>query len=279
MKTKLLPLAAILSVVSFGAHADIHGESKGAYVTDSYGNIVRDSWDRCTRTTAWTKETAIASCESKDEAAPAAAASTEAAPVAAPAATVSQDIKDNGKGAYVLDSDGDLTRDSWGYCVRSINWTQENEIARCEGKEEPVVAAPVAKPVPVVVPVAKPAPVAKPVPAPVPTIAQFQGFFDTNSAVLKDSAHYELNAYSDFMAAHPETKINITGHTDSRGAAAYNQQLSEKRAQAAKDYLANKGISEDRMAASGAGESNPIADNATAEGRAQNRRVEVELVK
>jgi OOP family OmpA-OmpF porin len=65
----------------------------------------------------------------------------------------------------------------------------------------------------------------------------------------------------------------VVGHTDSSGAEAYNQKLSERRAQAVADYLQAKGIATGRLTASGAGESQPIADNKTADGRALNRRV------
>ena len=65
----------------------------------------------------------------------------------------------------------------------------------------------------------------------------------------------------------------MVGHTDSSGSEAYNQGLSERRAQSTVDYLATKGIDSSRLKASGAGESQPIADNKTKEGRAQNRRV------
>ena len=65
----------------------------------------------------------------------------------------------------------------------------------------------------------------------------------------------------------------VVGHTDSSGTEAYNQQLSERRAQTVADYLQAKGVAPGRLAASGAGESEPIADNATKEGRAENRRV------
>ena len=129
-------------------------------------------------------------------------------------------------------------------------------------------------------PVVAPTPAVAPAkPAPIPTVATFRGFFDTNSATLKHSAHEELDTYAKFMKAQPNSKVKITGHTDSRGEASYNQLLSEKRADAVKAYLVNKGISANRMIASGEGESNPTADNNTREGRAHNRRVDVELVK
>ena len=71
-----------------------------------------------------------------------------------------------------------------------------------------------------------------------------------------------------------DTNINIYGHTDSKGADAYNQTLSEKRADAVKTYLVSKGIVSSRLFAMGLGETQPIATNDTDAGRAQNRRVE-----
>lgn len=186
------------------------------------------------------------------------------------------DIKDNGKGAYVIDSDGDIVRDSWHRCVRTNYWNKDNAIAKCEGWKE-------AMPAPIVAPPAAPVTAAPVVTAPaaviVPEPAQFHGLFETNSAKLKASENTELDAFADYMTAMPESKITITGHTDSRGSAAYNQQLSEQRANAVKAYLMNKGIDASRMTASGMGENSPIADNATKTGRAENRRVDVEIVK
>ncbi len=287
MNTKLLPIAAaLLSAVSLTAQAnnDIQDNGNAAYVTDSYGNIVRDSWGECTRSINWTAETAIASCENGQ---PASSTTTSSASstAAAPVAPVNDVIKDNGQRGYAIDSNGNVVRDSWGRCVRTIEWTPETEIARCEGKEEVVIVEEVAvvpEPEPVVAvvaPVIAPAPVVKPAPKTIPTIAAFRGFFDTNSAILKSSAKHDLDIYADFMKANPETRIRITGHTDSTGEASYNQQLSEKRANAAKAYLVKKGIAEDRMETHGAGETSPISDNSTRDGRAHNRRVEVELIK
>jgi OOP family OmpA-OmpF porin len=78
-----------------------------------------------------------------------------------------------------------------------------------------------------------------------------------------------------FLREHPSTTAEIEGHTDSVGPDAYNQTLSEQRAQAVVDALVNSGISRDRLMARGYGESRPVASNDTDEGRAQNRRVAV----
>jgi len=73
----------------------------------------------------------------------------------------------------------------------------------------------------------------------------------------------------------PEVKLEISGHTDNMGKADYNRDLSRQRAETVRMYMINKGVAEDRLTAVGYGPDKPIADNKTANGRAQNRRVEV----
>lgn len=99
--------------------------------------------------------------------------------------------------------------------------------------------------------------------------------FDTDSAKLRPTADAKLQQVVEFANRYPEANLEVTGHTDDRGSDAYNQRLSERRAASVKTYLVNKGIDADRIAAKGYGETMPIADNSTAEGRAANRRVEV----
>lgn len=185
------------------------------------------------------------------------------------------DIMAEGTSAYVVDSQGRIVRDSSNRCWRSIHWTKETAIAKCEGWEEP---KPEVKPAPA--PKPKPAPVVKaPEPAPAPAAPpKFVGHFDFDDADLMKSEIPELNEFADYMNEVTDSKVSITGHTDSMGPESYNQALSEKRAQDVADYLAGKGISAERMTVSGMGESAPIADNSTKAGRADNRRVEVEIV-
>lgn len=185
------------------------------------------------------------------------------------------DIMADGTSAYIVDSMGRIVRDNENRCVRSIDWTKETAIAKCEGWEEP---KPEVKPAPV--PVAKPEPVVEePAPAPAPVAPpKFVGHFDFDKADLMASEVPELDAFADYMNEVTDSKVAITGHTDSQGSEAYNQALSEKRAQDVADYLAGKGIAADRMTVSGKGETAPIADNSTKAGRAENRRVEVEIV-
>ncbi|MDJ0740457.1 MAG: OmpA family protein [Gammaproteobacteria bacterium] len=108
------------------------------------------------------------------------------------------------------------------------------------------------------------------------TINTTTDHFDFDSAVLKPKMMSELDSVASRVNASPGNEsLEVIGHTDSTGPEAYNQGLSERRAQAAADYLAGKGISASAMTVKGMGESSPVADNGTREGRAMNRRVEI----
>ena len=87
-----------------------------------------------------------------------------------------------------------------------------------------------------------------------------------------------LNEVAQTLQAYPSTIIDVLGHTDSVGSDAYNQQLSQQRAQAVANYLIQRGVQPARIATRGYGESMPIADNSTEAGRAANRRVEIKVV-
>jgi outer membrane protein OmpA-like peptidoglycan-associated protein len=99
--------------------------------------------------------------------------------------------------------------------------------------------------------------------------------FDTAKYDLRPSAREKLAKIAGIVLAHPGLQLEIEGHTDDRGSEEYNQQLSEKRASAVKDYLVQQGISPLSVVARGYGESMPLADNQTASGRQRNRRVEL----
>ena len=99
--------------------------------------------------------------------------------------------------------------------------------------------------------------------------------FDTNKSDLKAASKSELNEFANKMSDMQDTDITIYGHTDSSGNDSINQPLSEKRAQSVANYLKNCGIASSRMTVEGMSSSMPVADNATKEGRAQNRRVEI----
>ena len=82
----------------------------------------------------------------------------------------------------------------------------------------------------------------------------------------------------EMLEQHPSIKIELRGHTDNQGTVDHNQKLSEARAKAVADYLIGKGIDKRRLTWVGFGKSQPVADNATAEGRSKNRRVEYRII-
>ena len=98
--------------------------------------------------------------------------------------------------------------------------------------------------------------------------------FEFDSSNINPEAYPILDAAVETMKNNPEYNLNIAGHTDAAGNADYNQRLSEKRANSVAKYLAEKGIEASRLTTIGYGETQPVADNETAEGRAKNRRVE-----
>jgi outer membrane protein OmpA-like peptidoglycan-associated protein len=100
--------------------------------------------------------------------------------------------------------------------------------------------------------------------------------FASNRSDLLPSAQAKLNDVGSALTKQDaESKITVEGHTDSQGTASYNQELSQRRAQSVRDYLVSRGIASDRVTAQGFGLTRPLADNASAEGRANNRRVEI----
>ncbi|CAN7547592.1 OmpA family protein [Variovorax sp. LjRoot290] len=158
-------------------------------------------------------------------------------------------------------------------CWRDANWTPATAAAGCDGA---------------LVPAAPPAAVAPAAPAPVPPAAPAvaaskvtfaaDAFFDFDKSVLKPEGRAKLD---DLVSKIRDVNLEViiaVGHTDSIGTDAYNQRLSVRRAEAVKAYLVSKGIERNRVYTEGKGEKQPVADNKTKEGRAKNRRVEIEVV-
>lgn len=102
--------------------------------------------------------------------------------------------------------------------------------------------------------------------------------FETASAELTDDARTILDGIASALVANPEIRVRVSGHTDSIGERAYNVALSQSRAESVAAYLASRGVAEARMEAQGFGPDEPVATNATSEGRALNRRVELERI-
>lgn len=102
--------------------------------------------------------------------------------------------------------------------------------------------------------------------------------FATDSATVQGSIQNDLYAVADNLNRYPNTRVEVIGHTDNTGAAAYNQDLSDRRAGAVAAILRGAGVSGARIVAYGRGESMPVASNLTPEGKAQNRRVEILII-
>jgi OOP family OmpA-OmpF porin len=103
--------------------------------------------------------------------------------------------------------------------------------------------------------------------------------FDYDKSDIKPQYHDQLQTGVRILTDNPTIKVQVQGHTDSKGSDAYNQALSERRAEAVKNYIVAAGIDASRISSSGVGEAKPIATNETAEGRAQNRRIEIKILK
>ena len=162
-----------------------------------------------------------------------------------------------GGGHYITDSSGN--------CVRTGSWKAEDMTVDC-GAEPPMAEAPPAPPPPAA-----------------PTYESMSlnanALFDFDKATLKPEGKAALDAVGDKIQSKGATvvDIDVVGHTDSIGSEEYNQALSLRRATSVKDYIVSKGVDPSIIDVSGKGESQPVADNSTKEGRAQNRRVEVRI--
>mgnify|MGYP000284629792 CR=1 FL=1 len=164
---------------------------------------------------------------------------------------------------------GDAWKSGTGLCWRDASWTPATAAKDCDGA---AVAAPVAAK-------AAPAPVApKPAPAAAKVTYAADAFFDFDKSVLKPAGKAKLDDLVGKVKGINLEVIIAVGHTDSVGTDAYNQKLSVRRAESVKAYLVSKGIEKNRIYTEGKGEKQPVADNKTKEGRAKNRRVEIEVV-
>jgi OOP family OmpA-OmpF porin len=198
---------------------------------------------------------------------------------------------------YVLSPDASVVKNATGLCWRTGYFTPANAIAGCDDDllpkaapapapspmAPPPVAAPAPAPRQVTPPAPAPAPAPRPAPAPAaPTSEKVtfaaDAFFDFDKSVLKPEGKAKLDDLSGKLKAITLEVIIAVGHTDAVGTDAYNQKLSVKRAESVKAYLVSKGVEANRVYTEGKGEKQPTADNKTTEGRAKNRRVEIEVV-
>ncbi len=177
-------------------------------------------------------------------------------------------------------SSGMYVKNATGLCWHAGYWTPAMATLECDPdlvpKKPAAAPAPrVAPPPPPPKPAAKPA-APKPVSEKVTMAAD--AHFDFDKAVLKPEGKAKLDDLVGKLKAVNLEVIIAIGHTDSIGSNAYNQKLSMRRANAVKAYLVSKGIEANRIYTEGKGETQPIASNKTKEGRAKNRRVEIEVV-
>ena len=132
-------------------------------------------------------------------------------------------------------------------------------------------------------PVAEPAPAPAPAPAPEPAPemqsvrVELDVLFDFDKDTIRPEFRQDIQSLAEFMKTYPSVTTTVEGHTDSVGSDSYNQNLSERRANAVREALISEGVDGSRVSSAGYGEARPIADNATDEGRAMNRRVEAEV--
>jgi len=188
--------------------------------------------------------------------------------------------------AYVQDARGVIARDPFGLCWRTGYWTPADAVPGCDAPlcvpPEHLENGKCVAPPPPPPPPAEPTPAPTPAPAPVPTSEKVSysadAFFDFDKAVLKPAGKASLDDLAGKLKDINLEVIIAVGHTDSVGTDAYNQKLSVRRAEAVKAYLQGKGVEANRIYTEGKGEKQPVADNKTAEGRAKNRRVEIEVV-
>jgi OOP family OmpA-OmpF porin len=208
-----------------------------------------------------------------------------AAPIAAFAQAKTVDNWVSGDGTVWKNGTNEL-------CWRDAGWTPATAKAECDGAIKPPPPAPPKPaapppppppppaPPPVVAP-PPPPPVAAPAPAaPVQEKVTFaaDAYFDFDKSKLKPEAAAKLGDLVDKTKGVNLEVIIAVGHTDIVGGDAYNQKLSIARAEAVKTFLTGKGVEKNRVYTEGKGSKQPAADNKTAEGRAKNRRVEVEVV-
>ena len=166
-------------------------------------------------------------------------------------------------------------------CWRNGSWTPATAYPGCDGAAKPPPPPPPAPPMaPKAAPPAPPPPAPPAPPAPTSEKVTYaaDAFFDFDKYGLKPEGKAKLDDLVSKMSAMNLEVIIAVGHTDSIGTEEYNQKLSVRRADAVKAYLVSKGVEKNRIYTEGKGEKDPIASNSTAEGRAKNRRVEIEMV-
>ena len=196
------------------------------------------------------------------------------------------------KKGYLTDSENGVVKSNFGLCWHTGFWTPADAVEGCDSMlKSAAPAVPLVTPLPAPAPApyvdTTPGPVAAPaaaaaavavVPSSEKITFEADTFFDFDKSVLKPAGKTKLNDLASKLQGIDIEVVVATGHTDSVGSDAYNIKLSLRRANAVKAFLVSKGIPADRIFTAGKGEGTPVASNKTRDGRAKNRRVEVEVV-
>ena len=271
MKSSMRTHSMLIALAVASAFVQAADKPPSGYLADSNHDVVRSGTGLCWHTGTWTPADAtVVGCDNFLAPAPAPAAkpSEPAAPVVAAPPVAAPAVE--APAPAVAEAPAAV------------------DAAPAAMEAPAVVEAPPAPPAPPVVVEAPPAPAAaapaKPAApvAPAPTAVKVTFETDTlfafDKSVLQPAGKAKLE---DLVSKLQGTDIEVivaTGHTDSTGTDAYNQKLSMRRANAVKAFLVSKGLPAERVFTEGKGEKQPVASNKTAEGRAKNRRVEVEVV-
>jgi OOP family OmpA-OmpF porin len=177
-------------------------------------------------------------------------------------------------GYWTQPSTGAVWKSGAGLCWRAGYWTPAMAIEECDPDLVKKEMAPMAPPPP---PPAKPAP-AKPKPVAEKVTLAADVLFDFDKSILKNEGKDKLDDLANKVKGINLEVVIAIGHTDSIGSDAYNQKLSVRRAESVKAYLVSKGVAPNRIYTEGKGEKQPVASNKTKDGRAKNRRVEIEVI-
>ena len=271
MKSSMRTHSMLIALAVASAFAQAADKPPSGYLADSNHDVVRSGTGLCWHTGTWTPADAtVVGCDNFLAPAPAPAAkpSEPAAPVVAAPPVAAPAVE--APAPAVAEAPAAV------------------DAAPAAMEAPAVVEAPPAPPAPPVVVEAPPAPAAAapakpaapvaPAPTAVKVTFETDTFFAFDKSVLQPAGKAKLE---DLVSKLQGTDIEVivaTGHTDSTGTDAYNQKLSMRRANAVKAFLVSKGLPAERVFTEGKGEKQPVASNKTAEGRAKNRRVEVEVV-
>ena len=263
------------------------------------GEVWKNSSGECWRNSSWTPATAAPGCDgaiseqpkAAPAPAPAEAASAPADAASAPAEAASAPAEAASAPAPAEAASAPAEAASAPAEAASASAPSPTEApqvdkgpsAETDHSSSAASSAPAPEPAPAAVaapaaPAAAPAPAALTAPAATKVTYAADTFFDFDKSVLKPAAKAKLDDLLDKIKSINLEVIIAIGHTDSVGSDEYNNKLSMRRSNAVKAYLVSKGVDKTRIYTEGKGESQPVADNKTKEGRAKNRRVEIEVV-